>query len=157
MSQALRALLERPEFPEESSWTRVRYPAHTVIVRDGEPTTHVYLILDGSVRVVGTVALDNNRAVRPGYCDLTANETFGELCMFDAGTRSGTVEAISDCEIAVIPAAALKTYMDAHPEMGYRILRDILTLVASRLRKANERVGSLLAWGLKAHGIDSHL
>jgi CRP-like cAMP-binding protein len=157
MSQALRALLQRPEFPEEQSWTRVQYPAQTVIVRDGDPTTHVYLILDGTVRVVGTVALADNRAVRPGYCDLTTNETFGELCMFESGTRSGTVEAVSDCEIAVIPAATLRAYMDAHPETGYQILRDILTMVASRLRRANERVASLLAWGLKAHGIDSHL
>jgi CRP-like cAMP-binding protein len=157
MSTALRALLDRPEFAEEQSWTRAHFPAQSVIVRDGEPSTHVYLILDGTVRVIGTVALDAHRAVRPGYCDLSRNETFGELCMFDSGTRSGTVEAVSNCEIAVIPAATLKAYMDDHPETGYRILRDILTLVASRLRKANERVGSLLAWGLKAHGIDSHL
>jgi len=57
----------------------------------------------------------------------------------------------------VFQAQALAGYFDDHPELGYVVLKWLFSVLSGRLRQADRRFGSLFAWGLKAHGIDSHL
>jgi hypothetical protein len=47
--------------------------------------------------------------------------------------------------------------MDRHPAVGLKTLREFYGALISRLRKSNQRVESLFAWGLRAHGIDKHI
>ena len=61
------------------------------------------------------------------------------------------------CELLVFDAEALSRYFETHPERGYVVLKDLFGVLNRRLRQADRRVGSLFAWGLKAHGIDRHL
>jgi CRP-like cAMP-binding protein len=157
MSTPLHALLEAPDFPEGTAWQRRRFAANEVIVREGEQAKDVYVILEGSVRVTGTVEVDPERRMHPGFCDLSAGQVFGELCLFDRAPRSATVAAVSDCEIAVVDGETLLRFIDTHPERGYFVLRHIIQTLVDRLREANRRFVSVFTWGLKAHRIDRHL
>ncbi|MCB1734535.1 MAG: Crp/Fnr family transcriptional regulator [Gammaproteobacteria bacterium] len=157
MSNALKNLLDSPDFPEGDAWQRRLCTVHEHVFNEGDSQCDVFVVLSGTVRVVGEVALDDDRSLRPGYSDLGPGTVFGEMCLFDLKPRSGSVVAISDCELGVIPGDILRVYLDAHPEVGYPVLKDLLNTLAERLRTANKRVSSLFAWGLKAHGIDEHL
>lgn len=154
MTQSLLSLLEHPDFTEGEYWHRAAYPARHCLVRAGEPGSEIFVLLRGNVRVTGDVSLDNDRHIRPGVCDLGPGAVFGELALFDAGPRSATVTTLAPVELAVIDGAALLRFFEAHPEIGYPVLREIIETVVSRLRQTNDKVWSLLAWGLKMHSID---
>ena len=81
---------------------------------------------------------------------------FGELCLFDKQPRSATVEGLKPGQLIEIDANRLNQWMDRHPALGLKTLREFYGELISRLRTTNQRVESLLAWGLRAHGIDKH-
>ena len=157
MKNALYMLLDHPDFKEGMVWTRRKYAADETVFKEGDHGAQVYLILKGSVRVVGNVDLDDNRTVHPGFSELDAGQVFGELPMFDGEPRSATVVALTDCELAVIEGEQLMAFLDTHPELGYPIFKELIHLLVGRLRQANRRIFSLFAWGLKLRGIDRHL
>ena len=157
MTNALYSLLDHPSFEEGTVWTRRKIKADETLFSEGDVGTEVYLILKGSVRVVGNVDLDDNRTVHPGFSDLGEGQVFGELPMFDGEPRSATVMALTDCELAVLEGEQLMAFLDAHPELGYPIFKELIHLLVGRLRQANRRIFSLFAWGLKMRGIERHL
>lgn len=157
MEKALRSLLSHPEFSEGHHWQRQRFGANATIVKEGEEGSQIYLVLSGRVRVLGDVSLGDDKRIRPGFFDLDAGEVFGELALFDREPRSASVVAVSECELAVMDGDRLLAFLDAHPEVGYGVLKDLVTALVARLRKTNRKLFSLMAWGLRAHRLDQHL
>ncbi|MBQ0720373.1 MAG: cyclic nucleotide-binding domain-containing protein [Gammaproteobacteria bacterium] len=133
------------------------YAVNDTIVSEGMADRCLYLIEKGSARVSGRVALADGRHIQPGLCDLSRGEIFGELSLFDAGSRSASVIALEDVEVLEFDALALERYLDQHPEQGYVVLKALLKILSSRLRQTDRRWEQLFAWGLKEHGIDQHL
>ena len=150
-------VLHNPGLAERGIAEHCRYDAGEAIIVEGEEGRSVYLIESGSVRVSERVELADAKHIRPGLCDLGAGDVFGELSLFDLGPRSASVVALEPCELLVFDAEALSVYFDRHPEQGYRVLKGLFSILNTRLRRADQRLGSLFAWGLKAHGIDRHL
>jgi CRP-like cAMP-binding protein len=157
VKNALHDLLDHPEFAEGSLWVRRRFAANHTLFAEGDTGTEVYLILKGSVRVVGNVDLDHHRAVHPGFSDLCEGQVFGELPLFDGEPRSATVVTLTECELAVLEGEKLMAFLDTHTELGYPIFKGLIHLLVGRLRKANRRIFSLVAWGLRMRGIDQYL
>lgn len=150
-------LLEHPQFLEGEDWVRRSLAAGETVFREGDPGQELYVVLAGTVRVIGQVEIGDERRVHPGMCDLAAGSFFGELALFDGEARSARVETLADTELAVINGERLLAFFDVHPEIGYRFLRQVMSTLVARLRRTNRKVESLLAWGLRAHQIDSHL
>ena len=157
MSSLLFSLLDNPEFEEGKLWQRARRPANSTVFSEGDRSSEVYLVLAGELRVLGKVDLDDQRRIQPGFGELGKGDVFGELVLFDDLPRSATVVSLTDVELAVIKADDLFGFLDAHPESGYPIMKELLSVVVHRLRKANQRIFSLFAWGLKNKGLDTHL
>ena len=128
-----------------------------MIVREQEEGRSVFLVEAGKLRVSGQVCLEDSRRIQPGICDLGPGDLFGELCLFGIHTRSASVTAISEGRLIEIEGRALSLYFDIHPELGYLFLKELFTTLAHRLGRANQRIESLFAWGLKVHGIDRYL
>ncbi|OUS15952.1 hypothetical protein A9Q88_09385 [Gammaproteobacteria bacterium 50_400_T64] len=133
------------------------YAVNDSIVNEGMDDRRLYLIQKGSVRVSGRVTLPDGRYIQPGLCDLGPGEIFGELSLFEAGSRSASIIALGDVEVLEFDALALESYLDQHPEQGYVVLKAVLKIVSARLRQTDRRWEQLFAWGLKEHGIDQHL
>ncbi len=137
-----------------------RRSAHLVneaIVSEGKVDRRIYLIEKGRVRVSGRVELADGRHIQPGLCDLGPGQVFGELSLFDSGSRSASVTALEDVEVLTFDAVVLAAYFDRHPEQGYVVLKNLLQILSARLRQTDRRWEQLFAWGLKEHGIDQHL
>ena len=154
---ALQQVLRHPECAEGIVWTRRRVASQEVVFRQGEDAREVYIVLSGLVQVVGDVELNQARKIQSGFFELGSGAIFGELALFDRKPRSASVMAVSDSELAVIDGDALLAFFDRHPEIGYSVLREMMTVMIERLRKTNKKLFSLFAWGLKAHDIDQHL
>ena len=157
MRSAFHDLLGHPDFREGVLWRTRRLPPNHMVFAAGDHGREVFLILNGRVRVVGNVDLDEQRQVHPGFSELGEGQLFGELPLFDGEARSATVVTLSECELAVMDGDRLMVFLDSHPDLGYPLFKELIHSMVGRLRQANNRVFSLFAWGLKVRGIDQHL
>ena len=133
------------------------YAVNDSIVSEGMDDRRLYLIEKGRARVSGRVELADGRHIQPGLCDLGPGEIFGELSLFESGSRSASVIALGDVEVLEFDVPALESHFEQHPEQGYAVLKDLFNILSSRLRQTDRRWEQLFAWGLKEHGIDQHL
>jgi CRP-like cAMP-binding protein len=95
--------------------------------------------------------------MRPGIWEVKTGDIVGELAVFDDRPRAASVVGVTDGEAIAIDGPALCRFLDEHPDLGYRVLLEILTGLVERLRASNQRLETVFAWGLRAHGIDRHL
>lgn len=153
----IHAILRDPRFVEAGIADRRRYDSGAVIIEKGLEDRGVFVIESGSVRVLERIELDGSRHIRPGICDLHAGDIFGELSLFEAAPRLASVVAVQPCELLHFDAVGLARYLDAHPAFGYTLLKELFHILGDRLRQTDRRLGSLFAWGLKAHDITRHL
>jgi CRP-like cAMP-binding protein len=150
-------LLARPDFQRAVEWRRRPFAAGEVIVQEGQHDRSLYLIEEGSADVVCDVWLEDDRHIRPGIWVLGPGDLFGELVLFDQRPRAASVVARTPGRVVAIDAESLQAFLDGHPELGYRVLKELFVLLTERLRRANQRLESVFAWGLRAHGIDRHI
>jgi CRP-like cAMP-binding protein len=150
-------ILRDPRFVEAGIAEHCEYDSRAVIIEKGAEDRGLFVIESGSVRVLERIELDGSRHIQPGICDLHAGDVFGELSLFEAGPRLASVVAVQPCELLHFDAVALAEYLDTHPAFGYGLLKELFRILGDRLRLTDRRLGSLFAWGLKAHGIARHL
>jgi CRP-like cAMP-binding protein len=154
---SLLEILRSPDLVDRGIAADRTYAANDVVVAEGDEDPRKFLIEEGTVRVTGRVTLEAGRHIQPGLSDLGPGEVFGELMLFEGGARSATVTAIAPTRLREFDAVRLADWFDAHPEQGYVVLKSLFTILTVRLRKADQRLANLFAWGLKMHGIDKHL
>ncbi|SEF36495.1 cAMP-binding domain of CRP or a regulatory subunit of cAMP-dependent protein kinases [Amycolatopsis pretoriensis] len=107
------------------------YRPGDVVVREGESTTFVVLLLEGCVKVTATTA-DGGRAllaVRGG------GELVGELAGLDGQPRSATVTAVGRLRTRVIGRAEFQRFLIRHPDAAMAVSR----MVAAKLRWSTQR------------------
>ncbi|MBP2472622.1 CRP-like cAMP-binding protein [Crossiella equi] len=112
---------------------RRAYPPGAVIWSQGEPSQHVFVVLDGRVRV-STGSVDGRHAVL-AICG--PGEIIGELSAVDGRTRSANVTAVDRVEMLVVPASRLEHLCDTHPRIAWAMLRTL----AHRLRTSDRTRG----------------
>ena len=157
MGCLLQTLLDHPEFSEGVYWHKRDYSANEAVFREGDEGRDVYIILNGNVRILGSVDVGDAKRIQPGFGELGAGEVFGEVALFDSHARSATVQALDALTLAVLDGDKLLSFLDTHPDVGYPVLKELIETLVVRLRKTNQRMFSLFAWGLKSKGIGEHL
>ncbi|HEX2141873.1 MAG TPA: cyclic nucleotide-binding domain-containing protein [Candidatus Limnocylindria bacterium] len=100
------------------------YAAGQVIVSEGDPATHLYLIAEGTARV------ERNDAGIVGR--LRAGEFFGELGLIEEHGRTATVVADTNVTCLLIPAWEFRASLEAHPEMAVPMLHAIIARLHAR-------------------------
>lgn len=153
----IHTILSDPRFMDAGIAERRHYDSGVVIIEEGSADRGLYVIEAGCVRVMERIELEDRRHIQPGICDLSAGDVFGELSLYESGPRMASVVVVEPCDLLAFDAIALADYLDSHPEFGYRVLKELFAILTCRLRQTDRRLGSLFAWGLKAHGIDRHL
>jgi len=112
------------------------YNAKNVIIKEGDPSCHLYYILSGSV----TVLIEDHKGREIVLSYLNPGDFFGEIGLFDAEhKRSAFVRAKSKCEIAQISYERLKSLNNLFPDLLFAIA----TQMALRLRKTSRKVSDL--------------
>ena len=113
-----------------------QYPAKSVIIKEGDPSTELYYIIKGSVSVLVEDA--KGREIVLAY--LNAGEFFGEIGLFDDNhKRTAYVRAKTKCELAKISFERLKSLQNIFPDL----LFSIASQLAIRLRKTSTKVRDL--------------
>lgn len=157
MKDIVESILRSAEFIEGVGWFPKQFKAGELIVKKGDLGKSFFVIEDGVVRVLGEADLEDNKKVSPGLCDLGRDAYFGELSLFGMERRIATIVAVTDVRVIEIDSPLMLKYLDQHPDTGYVLLKSILAVLVKRFEQANDRIGRLLAWGIKVHDIDKHL
>jgi CRP-like cAMP-binding protein len=111
--------------------TRRGFAAGKVLLREGELSTHVYLLLGGLVKVTATTS-------EGGFALLAirvAGDLVGELAGLDGQPRSATVTAAGSVAARVIAQPVFNDFLNRHADAGIAVGRS----VAGKLRWATRR------------------
>ena len=101
--------------------------------------------------------LEDKKGISPGIADLHTGDIFGEVCLHQSHIRNASVIAVTEATVLELDGEKLRVFLDDHPLQGYLFYKSMFEVLVGRLNRANQRVENLLAWGLKAHGIEEYL
>ena len=110
------------------------YVRGEVVVREGEPGSHLYLLLEGEVEVFIDYGLPTERLVNT----LAAVTSFGEMAVLDDETRTATIVVSKDARLASLAGDRLKELILAMPEISFEIFRELIARVRSAERRGRE-------------------
>lgn len=150
--QKLVTLLSDPDFIATVECEKLTYPAESVILDEGSEGRELFVITRGEAQV--SYNLDHALDHPARLTRLTVNDVFGELSLFDSGPRSAEVTAFTECEVYKISGSSLLTFLDARPERGYFVLRDLLMHLIEQMRQNNLRTKMTLQMYFHEHEDD---
>ncbi len=108
------------------------FPRGVRVLREGDATDACYIVRSGDLRVPREHP--DGRAI--ALATLGSGDIFGELAMLDGGTRSASVETLSDSELLALPASDMRRAIAEHGEIAAKLI----VALTRRLRETNERV-----------------
>ncbi len=107
------------------------------IVREGDLTTEIYVMLHGRARAFCADA-DGIAIV---YNTFGVGDYFGEMSFIDGEPRSATVAAVWPTRVLAVRREGLETIMRTHPDTSLRMMRRL----SAKLRKATRQIEDLAA------------
>lgn len=114
--------------------TRRRFRPGTVIVRQGDTSMAMYILLSGSVRI---------QRESPWGTQVVGEEGpgafFGEMGLIDDMPRASTVVGLESCECALLAKWDFENELRSDPEIGLELLRAL----AARIRTLDDRLSEL--------------
>lgn len=111
------------------------YPRHSFMLRAGEKTDALYIILSGRAKVV----IDDGDGREVTLTTIGPSEFFGEMSLIDEKPRSASVEALEACEVLYISKPAFMACLKDNFDAAMLILRNVV----GRLREADRKIASL--------------
>ncbi|MGD9658991.1 MAG: Crp/Fnr family transcriptional regulator, partial [Methylocystis sp.] len=102
---------------------RRRYAEQELVLDFDDPSTDVYFIVSGDVRVLIRTAAGKEMI----FGDFGPGKFFGEMAAIDGAKRSANVTALTNAELLLVPPAVFKEIVFGEPEICERLLR-LLTL-----------------------------
>ena len=110
-------------------------PRGGVVMREGEHTSAIYFILNGSLKVL--VSDTDGREVI--LTILGRGEMFGEMGVIDDSPRSATVIATQPCDLVVVSKADFQQVLSDNFDISLNIMRGL----SKRLRLADRKIETL--------------
>lgn len=111
---------------------RKRYSEGELVLDFDDPSTDVYFIVSGDVRVLVRTAAGKEMILG----DFGPGKFFGEMAAIDGAKRSANVTALTNAELLLVPPSVFKEIVLHSPEISERLLR----LLTARVRELNVRL-----------------
>lgn len=108
-----------------------RYSAGDVIFHEGEDGDGLYVIGAGIVQISARSTPERTHVLSR----MEAGDYFGEMAIFDGGTRSASATALEDCELLFVPTEAVLELLERSPLLAASLVRD----ASLRMREFNRR------------------
>ncbi len=113
-----------------------KFARNEVIFHRDDPAAHVYLIESGRVKI--SVPDEAGHEVVVGLAH--DGDVFGELALFDQGTRSATVTALAETSVLSLASKDFLDVLERNPSA----MRQLLTLLAWRIRRSTGHIEDLV-------------
>jgi CRP-like cAMP-binding protein len=104
------------------------------VVREGEPGSCMYVVLDGEAEVVRGEGDTERRLAL-----LEPGDFFGEMALFDGEIRSAGVRALGDVRMLTVDKRTLLARVNEDPTLAFKLLERLV----DRVRELNDQVCEL--------------
>lgn len=111
------------------------YAAGTILFRENEVGTVLYLIVYGTVKIFSS----NSHGEDKILSIMSKGDCFGELSLLDGKPRSATAQVIEDTRVLTLSSKRFHSLLQYNFEMALHIIKDLST----RLRETNQQVHDL--------------
>ncbi|MBO8131691.1 MAG: cyclic nucleotide-binding domain-containing protein [Candidatus Marinimicrobia bacterium] len=125
----------------------IHFDRDETILREGDIGHSILLLLEGEVEISQalTLKIDNSDVDtrEKGLIKLSSSQYpfFGEMCLFTKDDkRSATVKAKTDCIVGRITKVDFFSICEKNPEVGYKVIKNIATVMTDRLKQANMNI-----------------
>jgi CRP-like cAMP-binding protein len=122
-----------------------------MIFEEQSASDELYVIARGEVEILVDPSIIEAMPVAPRpvtIATMRAGQAFGEIALVDQGLRSaGARSAADNTRLLVIPRATLLKLCDEHPELGYRVMRNVAADLSLKMRGADLTIREQLLWG----------
>lgn len=108
------------------------FPKNVRVFHEGDHSDTCYIVRTGDLRV--TREHSDGRAI--ALATLGPGDIFGELAMLDGGSRSASVETLTDAELLALPASDVRRVIASHGDIAAKLI----VAITRRLRETNERL-----------------
>ena len=116
-------------------------PAQQTVVSENEEASQLYLIIDGGINVIKTGQFLSYQG-KGGF--------FGEMALFMEGSkRSATCITAIDSVCGIIRKEDLDRFCDQYTNAGVKIYREIIKVLALRLRTTSADLATLMGAQVK--------
>lgn len=142
MAERLRRLplfarLSEPELLDLARRVRPKsFRRAETIFRKDDQGTHLYLVLEGSVKI----ALPGEHGQEALVALVRAGEFFGELALLDLSPRSASATALEDTRAVLLARDDFLAFLETHPAA----MRVVLETLARTIRRLSDRVEDLV-------------
>ena len=109
----LRDLDEEARQTFQKEMVPVMYDPGTVILREGDPGTSLFLILDGEIRVTKLQPSGEEKELAV----LNAGEFFGEFALLVDQKRHASITTVTQCTVLEIPKTTIQKISKKHPSI----------------------------------------
>ncbi len=113
-----------------------------VLLREGSPSSSVYLLCDGSLRVLVGEGAEEIQVGR-----IAQGALVGEISFLDDGPASATVRAVGPTMLLELSRDRLDALRTTHPRIATALLRALCKSLAARVRGAGVALDRL-------HGVE---
>ncbi len=110
-------------YPVAEVAERVTHERGEEVVREGDPSDALFVLVEGRCEVV-------REGARVG--ELVAGGTFGELGVLDGAPRAATVRTLVPCVLLRVPQAELDALLDESPELARSVIRHLVAFARER-------------------------
>ncbi|MEK6529237.1 MAG: cyclic nucleotide-binding domain-containing protein [Nitrospirota bacterium] len=111
--------------------------ACTALFNEGEPGDFVGFIASGRLEIKKQTEFKGRQII---LAVLSKGSLVGELSMIDYQPRSATASAVEDSTLIILRREAFNSLTQKHPYIGIKILKGLNQILATRLRKAVDRL-----------------
>lgn len=120
-----------------------RLPAGRAMLREGEKSDFVILLLNGDVDVLKA----HDDGVPQLITSVQPGKMIGEMSLVDGEPRFTTCISRTEVLFAVLTRPGLTTIIDDQPRLGAQLLLQLVALISQRLRQTSRKLVSLMARG----------
>ncbi len=112
------------------------FRADEIIFHQGDPGVGMYIIEEGTVKIVFE---PTNRVL----AELGPGEFFGELALLDESPRSAAAIAKTYCKVWGMFQSDLFSIIERNPRLGVKITLRLAQVIGERLKRSNVQVQEL--------------
>jgi CRP/FNR family transcriptional regulator, cyclic AMP receptor protein len=123
-----------------------RIGAGVTIFNEGEDGDELYIIHEGCVRVSLNAKTPQGGLAPTTINMLYSGQSFGEMVLLGGATRSASVISADPCVLLVIKEHDFARLCDQSPRIGYRVMRNLCSDLAYKLRSSNLLLRGNIRW-----------
>lgn len=113
-----------------------------ILIEEGTQTDQFYIVSEGSIEVQFSVPGEESFQEA---CCLHQGAIIGEMAMIEDDVHSARIVATSSARFLMLDTTQFMGFLDVHPDIGFRVMKNLAVILSKRLRYTNHSVRHLLA------------